>query len=183
MSNHSTQTRKALATFRIPALVCFTALAVFAADPCKTIKLEVPDPATLNLKDGEHVIAAAETPNGRLEAHVSVKGKAVSAPRYSIGGRALREASESQIPSEFRDCLKSAQKAQNVAAPSENRLAIAARPALSFGLVAPTASAKTAVCVVIATCGKALDGKYYCVAYACCSVGATTSCSWHSGLY
>jgi hypothetical protein len=187
------KTIKSLALLPILALVCFTALSVFAADPCKTSKLKVPDPATLNLKDGEHVIAAVETPNGKFEARVNVKGKVVSEPQFLIGGKALSKTPESQVPADLRECVKSAQQAQNAASPSGSWLGNVASPSgswlgnatrPSFGFIAPVAYAKdTFICVATASCSKAVNGKYYCVAYACCSSGATTTCAFHSGLY
>jgi hypothetical protein len=85
-------------------------LATRAAAECtsKSYKLSLPDRATLKLADGEHAIGSLQTEHGSLEARVTVKGKDISVPRFLIGGRSLREVSESALPQGLRDCLKNA---------------------------------------------------------------------------
>src|SRR5690242_18272185 len=85
-------------------LACLTIAAAVAPDKCKVHKLELPDPNTLKLPDGEHVIASADTENGKFEARVNVKNKVASKPRLYIGGMLLREARESEIPKDLLDC-------------------------------------------------------------------------------
>src|SRR3954462_9869336 len=83
-------------------------LATRASGECtsKTYRMTLPDRATLKLADGEHKIGSVQTEHGSFEARVNVKGKDVSAPRFLVGGRALKEVSESTLPQGLRDCLK-----------------------------------------------------------------------------
>jgi len=106
MRKEPTETRSA---FPILVLACLTlGLTTQARAECtsKTYNLSLPDRATLKLPDGEHSIGSVQTAHGSLEARVSVKGKDVSAPRFLIAGRPLREVSESALPQGLRDCLK-----------------------------------------------------------------------------
>jgi hypothetical protein len=170
MRNRSTHTSLLL----ILALACFTlAAAVPPVDRCKAHKLEIPDPGTLKLADGEHVIASVDTENGKFEARVSVKNKVASKPRFYIGGKLLNPARESEIPKEFRDCLKEAQRS---ASASRSPLENPAHGALAW--LPPAASAAVS-CRAWATCGKAINGRYYCVGEVCCT---GHPCEWFYSL-
>lgn len=97
-----------MSVLQVLALLCCITLAVAipAATDCKIYKLEVPDPVSLKLPDGEHTIAAVATDHGRFEARVNVKNKVASEPYYFLGGKLLKETRESEVPAELRDCLK-----------------------------------------------------------------------------
>ena len=170
------QTSKRLDSIRvILAAVCLSlTVAVAGASVCKTYRLEVPDPAELQLKDGEQVIASTSTPNGRLEARVTVKGGVASQPRFYLGGRLFEKIPESNVPVEVRECLKSSQRAQNTY--SSNLLGNMWRPAPS--LVAPVAYSKEPKikCVILSS---GCLGRY-CFATACCEVGAFAECAYHA---
>lgn len=116
MANRLTQTRKSMSVLQVPTLLCCLTLAVAipAATDCKTYKLEVPDPASLKLPDGEHTIAAVATDHGRFESRVNVKNKVASEPHYFIGGKLLIETRESEVPADLRDCLKKELKTSSV---------------------------------------------------------------------
>lgn len=64
----------------ILVLACLTLTAAVGSNTCKVHKLELPDPDTLKLPDGEHVIASVDTENGKFEARVSVKNRIASKP-------------------------------------------------------------------------------------------------------
>jgi hypothetical protein len=177
--NQSTRAKKSLNVLSIPALMAALALMVFAADQCKTFKLEVPDPATLNLKDGEHVIAAVETDHGKFEARVIVKDKVASEPRLFIGRKLLEETPESRIPRPTRDCLESAEKAQNAAFSCGSWLGNAARPTLDWIVPATYAVKGCRIIKAWSRCAEANPGYFYCVAYAKCSNGAS---AWWDGI-
>jgi hypothetical protein len=161
----------------ILALICLTlSVAVPAATECRTHRLEVPDPATLSLKEGENVIAAVLTEGGRLEARVTVKDKVVSEPLFFIGGKLLNETPESQIPGPVRDCLKNAQKAASTSGGFDSTTL--------HGLAwSAPAAFRAPKCVATATCAKNLAGGYNCIAYACCTVSSggrlSTACVWY----
>jgi len=154
----------------VPAAIVPTAT-VSAAPVCKTYRLEVPDPAELHLKDGERVIASTSTPNGPLEARVTVRGGVASEPRYYLGGKLFEKIPDSKVPDEVRECLKSAQRAQNIASPSSGEVAGVSRPALKF---VPVAYRKDTKCVVIS--GGCLGN--YCFATVCCERGAFAECGY-----
>jgi hypothetical protein len=158
------------------SVLLFVALASFtlairsasADETCKPSRVDFPDPRTEALSDGEHVLGAVNTRDGKFEVRVIVKNKVASKPRLFIGGRLLRPVPESQIPKDVRECLKRAQTAtattsgngaQNPKAASTgaNRLGATARPKV--------------FCFAVATCGKALNGKHYCFGVVCCNVG------------
>jgi hypothetical protein len=69
-------------------------------------RIQTADPATLNLTDGEHVIGSAQTEHGLWEIHVNARAHVVAAPRYLVGGKALRPFPESQIPAWVRECAR-----------------------------------------------------------------------------
>jgi len=137
-----------------------------ADENCKAHRLDFPDPGTLKLSDGEHVIAAGDTRDGKFEVRVTVKDKVASKPRLYIGGRLMRPISESQIPKDLRDCLRNAPPgtASNSVNSFENANAV------STGANPLAAMAPPKVfCFATATCGKALNGKYYCFGVVCCN--------------
>jgi len=157
-----------------PGLVCSTlALAVpAAAAECREYKMEHQDPNTLKLKDGEHVIASVDTVAGKLEARVSVKGKDVSDPRLFLGGKRLKDITESRIPKEVRECLPK----KTGALPSGSWIADAARSILDW-IVPPAYAARLCLrWIYSSTCSRDLDGKWYCVVSACCVTTGGTFC-------
>jgi hypothetical protein len=79
--------------------------AVLVAAECKTFDMETPDPETLNLKDGEHVIGSVVTPGGKIEARVVVSGKTISPNQYYLGGKQMRSVPDTRIPADIRECL------------------------------------------------------------------------------
>ncbi len=127
MPNHPSQTRKLMCVGGVGILaLVYTTLALAvpaAAAECRTYKMQAPDPNTLKLKDGEHVVASVGTVAGKLEARVTVKGNDVSDPRLFLGGKPLKDITESQIRKEVRECMQK----ETGALPSESWLAEAAR--------------------------------------------------------
>ena len=175
MQTQKPQTSKRLGSIRVvlgAVCLCLTA-AVAGASICKTYRLDVPDPADLTLKDGEQVIASTSTPNGRLEARVTVKGGVASQPRFYLGGRLFETIPESKVPAEVRECLKSSQRAQNTFF-SSGLLSSVWTPAPN--LVAPVAYTKEpkTKCVILSS---GCLGNY-CFATACCEVGAFAECAY-----
>ena len=81
-----------------------TAAVLVAAD-CKVFDLESPDPGTLSLKDGEHVIASTATPGGKVEVRVVVKGKDISDNQLYLGGKLMRPTPEARVPGDIQPCL------------------------------------------------------------------------------
>jgi len=147
--------------------------AVAWASVCKTYRLDVPDPAELTLKDGDQVIASTSTPNGRLEARVTVKGGVASEPRIYLAGRLFERIPESDVPAEIRECLKSSQRAQN-AFSSNVLLSTVWNPAPTLlAQVAYTKEPKTKCVVMSSGC---LGN--YCFATVCCEVGAFAECAY-----
>ena len=172
MMNHLIPRKKLLDVSRFLGLVLIIlALTVPAvAQDCKVSGLDVPDASTLNLKDGEHVIASADTVAGKLEARVTVKNKVVSSPWVFLDGKPLNKITEAQIPKEVLPCMK---KAESL---SGSWLANAASSTADW--IVPKAYAA-------APCpwhfkyfvSKALNGKYYVVCIACdchgnCGIGS-----------
>jgi hypothetical protein len=98
----------------------------------KSYKLSLPDSASVKLPDGEHTLGSVQTAHRSFEARVNVKGKVASGRRFFIGGRLLRDVSESTLPEGLRDCLKNAP-----ATPStpETWVATAVRSALDWIVV------------------------------------------------
>jgi len=158
MRSRSTQT----GAFVILALACFTLAAAVAPDKCKVHKLELPDPETLKLPDGEHVIASVDTENGKFEARVNVKNKVASRPRLYIGGKLLREARESEIPKDLLDCLKESERT------GSNSGSLVDTAARAFGWVSPPPSPRVA-CIAVAECVKGPWGGYACGGQVCCT--------------
>lgn len=174
--------RSSKALDRLPvifAVVCLAlgatvpALTVPAASVCKTFKLEVPDPAELKLKDGDQVIASTSTPNGTLEARVTVRGGVASEPRFYLSGRLFEKVPDSKVPDEIRECLKSAQRAQNAAFSAGGEVADVRTPALS--LIAPVAYSKGKIKCVVLSSGCLGN---YCYATVCCERGASAECGY-----
>ena len=179
MANYPKKLRQCKGVLRTLGLVCVTlGLAVHAAAECttKTYTLDVPDATTLKLKDGDHTVAAVATEHGKLEARVTVKGKVVSEPRLFIGGKLLKEISESQILEPVRGCAQKAGLLQKAGLSAESWIARVVYGALNW--IMPTAYARTEACIykVTAFCGKALDGSYYCIYYVCCG----SKCTWQT---
>ncbi len=170
MTTRSNQTRISLGGLRwlVPlSLSLALAGSAVAADPCssKTYELNVPDPATLHLKDGEHTIASVNTDQGKFEARVRVKGGVVSDDGFWANGKRLKEGRESDLKPELLKCLK-AQKAS--LSSSEGWIASAAQFASS--LVEHSAEAKLSHCLlkVTATCYQHSPGHYFCAYRVCC---------------
>ena len=171
MANNLGPTRKLLDVSRLLGLVVIIlALTVPAiAQECKVYGLDVPDPDTLNLiKDGEHVIASADTVVGKLEARVTVKSKVVSSPWVFLDGKPMKKITEAQIPKEVLACMK---KAESL---SGSWFANAASSTVDW--IVPKAYASCAWHFKYSI-SKALNGKYYVVCIACdchgnCGIGS-----------
>jgi hypothetical protein len=150
-------------------LSVFVTLAGSAASPCssKTYELNVPDPATLKLKDGEHVIAAVGTDHGKLEVRVQVKGGVISDNEFWANGKRLKEGQESDLRPEVLKCMKTLGASLP---PSEGWVAEAARAASS--LIENSAEAKNnknpCLLKVTATCYQSSPGTYFCAYRICC---------------
>lgn len=171
MSNHYASKSLGVAVRTLASVCIAFALTVPAAAECrsKTYTLDVPDASTLKLKDGEHTIAAVATEQGKLEARVTVKGKIVSETKLFVGGKPLKEISETQIPESVSGCV------QKAALSPESWIAKAFRTTLDW--MVPTVYAnQPCKLVVTATCGRALDGTWYCVYKVCCG----RSCTWET---
>jgi len=164
----------------VVAFSCLTIVAaVSAITDCNVFKLSVPDPQTLKLKDGEHVIAAADTEHGKFEARVTAKSGVVSSPLYFIGGKLLKDFPESEVPAPTRDCVASAEKAS--ASTGKGR-EIFGHSAMSW--MAPVSYAPAASCLTFGSCAKASNGKFLCCAYAKCFInGGSSGSAWHCGYY
>jgi len=146
----------------ILALACLTLAAAVAPETCKVHKLELPDPATLKLPDGEHVIASVDTENGKFEARVNVKNKVASKARLYVGGKLLSEARESEIPKDLLDCLKESEKT------GSNSESLVNTKAHAFAWVSPP-TATTTTCTAVAECVKGPFGGYACAGQVCCT--------------
>jgi hypothetical protein len=100
---------KRRAAFRLAATIgvycAAMAVAVVVAADCKVFEMATPDPATLKLPDGEHVIGSVATPGGKIEARVVVKGKDISNNQLYLAGKAMRSSAQSQVPNDIRECL------------------------------------------------------------------------------
>lgn len=183
MQIRSSHTKKLPGALRRPALICFALVAmvsatamVSAVDTCKSIKLEIPDPKTLKLRDGDHVIAAVDTERGKLEARVNVKNNVAAEPRYFWGGKPLKDTPESEVPESLRDCLKNAGR---TASASGNSFRTSAHHAMGWtapaSYVPPVGSClitsygcSGGFCCASATCYRSGGGSGYgfkCVAY------------------
>jgi hypothetical protein len=100
-------TMRSLLTLRLLSLAgVILGLTVPAAAQCNTGRLQLPNIEALKLSDGEHVIATLQTMHGKMEARVTVKGKVVSEPVYSIGGKLLEETPKAKVQKGNRPCLK-----------------------------------------------------------------------------
>jgi hypothetical protein len=167
MANRSTQTWKSMGVLQVLALLCCLTLAVAipAATDCKTYKLEVPDPASLKLSEGEHTIAGVATDHGRFEARVTVKNKEISEPHYFLGGKLLKPTPESEVPGDLRDCLKKDLKRSAISGHLwENPTAASTR-----WMPASYVPEPTAVCYTNVSCGAPnFFGRRQCCAAAYC---------------
>ncbi|MFI5119170.1 MAG: hypothetical protein ACHQM4_02085 [Thermoanaerobaculia bacterium] len=163
--SNRTQTPPGGLRWLVPLSLSLALAVSAAAAPCssKTYELNVPDAATLQLKDGDHVIAKLTTDRGPFEVHVHVSGKSISDHEFWVNGKRLREGKESDLKPEVLKCLK----AQNASLPTaEDWIAAAAR--VASNLVEHTAeAAKSGVLTVTATCYEYAAGKYFC-AYRVC---------------
>lgn len=174
MQNRKPQTKKWVGPLLlIVTVVCFGLTAAVPGETaCKTYRLEVPDPADLKLKDGEQVIASTPTGNGSLEARVTVRGGVSSNPRFYIGGKLFEKTTESNVPADVRECLKSAQRAQSATSSYGDLRGSLASPALSW--VANTVYSKTKCVVLSSGCGQRA-----CYATVCCEVNGFAECAFH----
>jgi hypothetical protein len=151
MLHHRSHTKKSMGTWPILVLVCFTLGLIgpvgagAAAVQCNTRPLGLPDPDTLNLPDGEHVIGQADTVHGRLEAHVIVKNKVASGPIFFIRGKQLQDTPASRVPKDILDCLYQ----KKSALPSESWYANAISSTLDW--IESPAEAKAAKCTVLSS--------------------------------
>jgi hypothetical protein len=147
---------------------------VIAAGDCKVLNLDVPDPATLSLKDGNHVIASAAASRGRLEVKVTVKDKDISENQYYLGGRLMRETPESQVPKAIRECPAMKRSAM----PSVGTWLAAAFRGL-WDQVEPRLEARRRVsaCKVLSeSCGDSIGGGGTCCVLVSCSGSTGFSC-------
>lgn len=149
-------------------LACFTLTipSASADEPCNPSRVDFVDPRTETLTDGEHVIGAVDTKDGKFEVRVTVKNKVASKAQLFIGGRLMRPVSQSQIPKDVLDCLKKAQL--RAATTSVNSAEIAKAASTGANLLGATARSKV-FCFAVASCAKALNGKFYCFGVVCCN--------------
>jgi hypothetical protein len=154
-----------LVAFAVPSA---TVILVAAECEVLNLNLSVPDPATLKLSDGDHVIASAPATKGRLEVKVTVKGKDISENRYYLGGRLMRNTPETAVPKEVRECGAP----KRSAFPSVQGWLASAGRALRDWLETPL-EARTTPCVILdQKCGDAVGGGGYCCVLVRCG-GAT----------
>jgi hypothetical protein len=170
MPSNPSQKRKSMSVLQVLALLfCLTlAVAIPAATDCKTYKLEVPDPASLKLRDGEHTIASMATDHGRFEARVTVKNEVASEPHYYIGGKLLKETPESEIPANLRDCLNKERKTSSISGDRIEKAVPASR-----GRIMPASYVPDPIrtCFTVAGCNEApgdYAGRIECCATAVC---------------
>jgi len=155
------------------------AAAVSAITECNVFKLSIPDPQTLKLKDGVHVIAASDTEQGKFEARVTAKSGVVSSPLYFLGGKLLKDVPESEVPASNRECVANAEKS---AASAGKRIDPFGQSAMSW--ITPASYAPAASCLTFGSCAKQLNGKYLCCAHATCFInGGSSGSAWHCGYY
>jgi hypothetical protein len=168
MFTRSNRTQTSLGGLRPLALALLSLVlagSLAAAGPCssKTYSLSVPDPATMQLKDGDHAIATLNTEHGRFEVHVRVSGKTISEHEFWANGRRLKEGKESDLKPEVLKCLK----AQSASLPSPEDWIAAAAGAASSLVEHSAEAAKASVLTVTATCYEYKAGSYFC-AYRVC---------------
>ncbi len=158
-----------LVAFGVPS-----ATVVLVAAECKVLNLNlnVPDPGTLKLSDGDHVIASAPATKGRLEVKVTVKGKDISENRYYLGGRLMRNTPESEAPKEVREC----DAPKRSAFPSVQGWLASAGRALRDWIETPL-EARTTPCVILSQrCGDRIGGGGTCCVLVRCGDGTGLSC-------
>jgi len=166
MSNHATQVRKSIHMITIIAMVLLSlALAHTAAAQCKPFILESPDTDTLKLKDGEHVIASAAHPKGKLEVRVNVKGGVASEPQFFLAGKLLNVTSQSKVNKDILECFKKEMPAGASLSSLTDRI---------FDLFVQTADARVPKCIVFVECR---DSVGQCCALACCGSQCAIRCA------
>ena len=166
MPNHVTRTKKSTVVLGILALVCLTlALAGPAAAQCTPFKLDAPDPDSLKLPDGEHVIAAAAHAKGKLEVRVNVKGGVASGPQFFLAGKLLNVTPQSKVDKSILECLKKELPPGASLSSLTDRI---------FDLFVQTADARVPKCVVYVECRDAVG---QCCALACCGSQCAIRCA------
>ena len=169
---------RSVAAITTLGLMCLAPVSAFADDKlkCSNVKLELPDAQTQHLSDGEHVIASAETVNGKLEARVIVKKGVASEPAYYLGGRQLKETSPSKINEPLLKCLSEGldcgtKNAEGVC--TEDWLSTAVDGILD-AIVPPAEAVYPSMCYVMSSgCYEGLG----CCAEACCVRKGRIGCS------
>jgi hypothetical protein len=151
----------------------------FGFDKCDLFKLEVPDPRSAKLKDGDNVIAETNTSHGKFEARVNRRNNVNSEPQYFFNGRLLKPTAESEVPKEARECLKNADR---TAALYGQGIDISTDDAAAS--ILPASFAPAASCLTYGSCASTLNGKLQCCAYAKCWItGGSFGESFHCGIY
>jgi hypothetical protein len=183
MLSHLKHVTKASDLLRVLAMIgLFLALTVSArAESCTDLQLDVPDADSLNLQDGDHVIASAPTEKGKLEVRVKVAGKKASEPEYYLGGKLLKKTPESKVPEDILKCLKpkvpKGASLSSAETPSENFASSLCESTESvassaFDWLEGTAHAAASKCVIkSASCNQNT-----CCALACCGTSCSVAC-------
>jgi hypothetical protein len=155
---------------RLLVLVCFTlGLALPAAAECKAFKLEIPDSGTLNLPDGQHIIAAIGTEKGKLEVRVNVKAKVFSPFELLLAGKIMKPTPQAQVDKSILDCLKKQLPPGRSIANSRGS---------SFDWFVRTAHAapmRTSLCVILGT--NCRDSVGQCCSLVCCDDQCAIRCA------
>jgi hypothetical protein len=153
----------------ILALVCLTlGLAGSAAAQCNPFILNAPDPDSLKLKDGEHVIASAAHAKGKLEVRVNVKGGVASEPQFFLGGKLLNKTPESKVAKPILDCLKKQLPPGGSISSSTDHI---------FDLFVQTAYARGCKPIVYGV--ECHDATSQCCALACCGNQCAIQCAYY----
>jgi hypothetical protein len=181
------KTAKSMSVFVTLILTCMTvawAVAEGESDrtskaECNTQQLEIPDLGTLHLLDGEHVIAQADTVNGKLEVRVTVKKSIVDGPTYYIRGKRLKETPAARIPEPLLDCLAEGLRCgtrQAEAQSSNSWLATAIQGIADWIVPSAEARAPRRHCYIMSS---GCYENFGCCATACCVVRGTIGCAHH----
>jgi hypothetical protein len=140
--------------------------AVVAAE-CKVFELTPPDPETMNLKDGEHVLASTRTPGGVVDVRVTVRGKAISPEKLYLAGKAMRDVPQEKVPRDLASCL-GLRKSSAVASPLDW---LASRAGALWNVVEPPLEARQP-CRVKCSCNENT-----CCCLAVCGSGVGVGCA------
>jgi hypothetical protein len=181
------KTAKSMSLFVTLILTCMTVTLAVTQDEsdktskvkCNTQQLEIPDLGTLHLPDGEHVIAQADTPHGKLEVRVTMKKSIVDGPAYYIGGKRLTKTPAARIPEPLQDCLAEGLRCgirQAEAESSNSWLSTAIQGIVDW--IVPSAEARynRPRCYIMSS--GCYEG-WGCCAAACCSFRGEIGCHSH----